>query len=99
MKKKKTAPLYARIRHILESARSNVTRSVNTTQVIANWLIGQAGKYLDLINAHALRAQSGFGDHKLDIASRYRLYAPIEAELKAELRRECNRLKPKEGQQ
>jgi predicted nuclease of restriction endonuclease-like (RecB) superfamily len=41
MKAKKTHLLYARIRNILESARSNVARSVNTTQVIANWLIGR----------------------------------------------------------
>jgi predicted nuclease of restriction endonuclease-like (RecB) superfamily len=33
--------LYARIRAILESARTTVARSVNTTQVIANWLVGQ----------------------------------------------------------
>ena len=32
--------IYERIRKILDSARSNVARSVNTTQVIANWLIG-----------------------------------------------------------
>ena len=41
---KKTVPptaLYARIREILESARANVARSVNTTQVVANWLIGR----------------------------------------------------------
>jgi len=38
---KQNDPLYARIRAILESARSNVARSVNTTQVIANWLIGR----------------------------------------------------------
>ena len=36
------ASLYARIREILESARSRVARSVNTTQVVANWLIGRA---------------------------------------------------------
>ncbi len=35
------APLYTRIRQILESARANVARSVNTTQVVANWLIGR----------------------------------------------------------
>ena len=35
-----TAP-YSRIRGILESARANVARSVNTTQVVANWLIGR----------------------------------------------------------
>jgi len=38
--KKKTA-LYDRIRQILESARTSVARSVNTTQVISNWLIGR----------------------------------------------------------
>ena len=38
--KKKTA-LYDRIRQILESARTSVARSVNTTQVVANWLIGR----------------------------------------------------------
>lgn len=46
-----TPPLYGRVREILESARSNIARTVNTTQVVANWLIGreiveeeQAGK-------------------------------------------------------
>ena len=34
-------PLYDRIRQILESARSGISRTVNTTQVVANWLIGQ----------------------------------------------------------
>ncbi|MDD2991289.1 MAG: hypothetical protein PHI64_20320 [Zoogloea sp.] len=34
-----TPPLYGRVREILESARSNIARTVNTTQVIANWLI------------------------------------------------------------
>lgn len=37
----KRAPLYDRIREILESARSAASRSVNTTQVVANWLIGR----------------------------------------------------------
>lgn len=45
MKPKKPAPdtphLFDRIRDILESARSNVARTVNTTQVVANWLIGR----------------------------------------------------------
>ena len=35
------SPIYDRIRQILDSARSNVARSVNTTQVITNWLIGR----------------------------------------------------------
>jgi predicted nuclease of restriction endonuclease-like (RecB) superfamily len=33
--------LYSRIRTILESARTNIARSVNSTQVIANWLVGR----------------------------------------------------------
>jgi predicted nuclease of restriction endonuclease-like (RecB) superfamily len=37
----KASPLYARIREILESARASAARSVNTTQVVANWLIGR----------------------------------------------------------
>ena len=37
----KGTPLYRRIRQILESARTGVARSVNTTQVAANWLIGR----------------------------------------------------------
>lgn len=37
----KASPLYARIRQILESARASTARSVNTTQVVANWLIGR----------------------------------------------------------
>ncbi len=36
-----TSRLYTRISHILESARSGVARTVNTTQVVANWLIGR----------------------------------------------------------
>ena len=37
----KKMSLYDRIRQILESARSSVSRSVNTAQVVANWLIGR----------------------------------------------------------
>ncbi|MCE9584372.1 MAG: PDDEXK nuclease domain-containing protein [Planctomycetes bacterium] len=33
--------LYGRVREILETARAGVARSVNTTQVVANWLIGR----------------------------------------------------------
>lgn len=39
--KTKSAPLYKRIREILESARASASRSVNTTHVVANWLIGR----------------------------------------------------------
>ena len=38
---RKKTPLYERIRQILESARTRVARTVNTTQVVANWLIGR----------------------------------------------------------
>jgi predicted nuclease of restriction endonuclease-like (RecB) superfamily len=38
---RKPSSLYDRIRHILESARAGVARSVNTTQVVSNWLIGR----------------------------------------------------------
>jgi len=34
-------PMYERIRQILDSARSTAARSVNTAQVVANWLIGR----------------------------------------------------------
>jgi hypothetical protein len=33
--------VYQRIRHILESTRAAVARSVNTAQVVANWLVGR----------------------------------------------------------
>jgi hypothetical protein len=41
MKSKDSTLLYGRIREILESARAGAARSVNTTQVVANWLIGR----------------------------------------------------------
>ena len=34
-------PLYGRVREILDAARSNIARTVNSTQVVANWLIGR----------------------------------------------------------
>lgn len=34
-------PLFGRVREILEAARAGVARTVNTTQVAANWLIGR----------------------------------------------------------
>lgn len=39
--KRAVAPLYKRIREILESARASASRSINTTHVVANWLIGR----------------------------------------------------------
>ena len=41
MASRKFPQVYDRIRQILESARANVARSVNTAQVVANWLIGR----------------------------------------------------------
>jgi hypothetical protein len=38
---KEPQKLYDRIREILESARATAARSVNTAQVVANWLIGR----------------------------------------------------------
>lgn len=38
---KKRSSLYGRIREILETARAGVARTVNTTQVTANWLVGR----------------------------------------------------------
>ncbi|MEI6168703.1 MAG: PDDEXK nuclease domain-containing protein [bacterium] len=38
---KKGASLYERVRQILESAKATAARSVNSTQVLANWLIGR----------------------------------------------------------
>jgi hypothetical protein len=39
--KSKPLPIYERVRHILNAARTNAARSVNITQVIANWLVGR----------------------------------------------------------
>ena len=36
-----TPPLFGRVHEILDAARSSIARTVNTTQVIANWLIGR----------------------------------------------------------
>jgi predicted nuclease of restriction endonuclease-like (RecB) superfamily len=41
MKSKKSEPLYDRIREIIDSARAGAARSVNTAQVVSNWLIGR----------------------------------------------------------
>lgn len=35
------ADLYGRVREILDAARTGIARTVNTTQVMANWLIGR----------------------------------------------------------
>jgi len=41
MARKQVRSVYERIRQILESAKTSVARSVNTTQVVANWLVGR----------------------------------------------------------
>lgn len=38
---KRPAPLYKRVQAILEQAQETAARSVNTAQVVANWLIGR----------------------------------------------------------
>ena len=69
----KPVRVYERIREILESARNTVARSVNTTQVVANWLIGReiveeeqrgasmAGYGQKLIQDLSSRLQKNFG--------------------------------------
>lgn len=66
-------PLYGRIREILDAARSGIARTVNTTQVVANWLIGReiveeeqrgrqrAGYGTELLSELALRLKQEFG--------------------------------------
>ncbi len=70
---RKKTPLYERIRQILESARTNMARTVNTTQVVANWLIGreiveeeQLGRHRadygkQLVEELSVRLQDDFG--------------------------------------
>jgi hypothetical protein len=41
MAQRESDSIYKRVQRILESARANVARSVNTTQVVANWLVGR----------------------------------------------------------
>jgi hypothetical protein len=53
----KASPVYERIRQILESGRINVARSVNTTQVVANWLIGR--EIVEELQQGQLKAEYG----------------------------------------
>jgi predicted nuclease of restriction endonuclease-like (RecB) superfamily len=59
MSSTKASPVYKRIRQILESARTNVARSVNTTQVVANWLVGR-----EIVEEEQL------GEHRADYGKR-----------------------------
>ena len=87
-----TPRLYGRIREILESARASVARTVNTTLVVANWLIGreivedeQAGKRRAAYGAELLRDLaaglksefgSGYGVDNLELFRRFYLEYP-----------------------
>jgi predicted nuclease of restriction endonuclease-like (RecB) superfamily len=59
--------LYQRVREILESARAGVARTVNTTQVIANWLIGR-----EIVHEEQQgKRKAGYGDMLLlDLAAK-----------------------------
>jgi predicted nuclease of restriction endonuclease-like (RecB) superfamily len=61
-----SAALYRRIAQILESARSGVARTVNTTQVVANWLIGR--EIVEAEQRGKKRAQ--YGERLLDELSK-----------------------------
>lgn len=59
--------LYDRIRLILESARSAVARTVNSTQVVANWLIGRE----IVVEEQAGAKKAGYGEALLaDLAKK-----------------------------
>ena len=84
--------LYDRIRNILESARASVSRSVNSTQVVANWLVGreivedeQSGMRRAVYGAELLRELaarlkvdfgSGYGVDNLELFRRFYLEYP-----------------------
>lgn len=64
--KKPSSPLYRRVREILESARAHAARSVNTAQVVANWLIGR-----EIIEDQQQgRTRAGYGRETLQELSR-----------------------------
>lgn len=85
-------PLYGRVREILDAACSNVARTVNTTQVIANWLIGReiveeeqqgkkrAGYGAELLADLAARLKvdfgAGYGVDNLELFRRFYLEYP-----------------------
>lgn len=66
MAKGSRSSLYRRVREILESARASVARSVNSTQVVANWLIGR-----EIVEEEQNgRGRAGYGDELLKTLSR-----------------------------
>lgn len=59
--------LYRRVRGIIESARASAARSVNTAQVVSNWLVGR--EIVEEEQAGKLRA--GYGERLMrDLAAR-----------------------------
>lgn len=85
-------PLYGRVCEILEAARGNIARTVNTTQVIANWLVGReiveeeqqgrkrAGYGAELLADLAARLKAefgaGYGVDNLELFRRFYLEYP-----------------------
>jgi predicted nuclease of restriction endonuclease-like (RecB) superfamily len=69
MKVKPKTSLYGRIREILEAARAGVARSVNTAQVVANWLIGR-----EIVEEEQKgRRRAGYGEWLMrDLAAKLR---------------------------
>ena len=67
MVSRKSTSIYDRIRRILETARTSVARSVNTAQVMANWLIGQ-----EIVEEEQRgKRRAGYGEQLLqDLSSR-----------------------------
>jgi predicted nuclease of restriction endonuclease-like (RecB) superfamily len=56
-----TAVLHGRVRSILEAARDTVARTVNSAQVVANWLIGR-----EIVDQEQLgKGRAGYGDELL----------------------------------
>lgn len=84
--------LYGRVREILDAARTGIARTVNTTQVMANWLIGReiveeeqrgrrrAGYGTALLGelAERLRVEfgSGYGVDNLELFRRFYIEYP-----------------------
>ena len=93
MAPKESDSIYNRVRRILDSARTSVARSVNTTQVAAYWLIGReiveeeqkgqkrAGYGEALLQNLAQRLKSEFGAgysvHNLKFIRQFYLEYPV----------------------
>ncbi len=80
--------LYGRVRQIVESARTTAARSVNTAQVVSNWLVGREiveeeqrgeeraeyGERIIAMLAERLRTDFGTGYSALNLALMKRFY-------------------------